>query len=142
MPPARLVLDTSVVMPALRFPRAGVVGLREDWEAGRIIPLASPVTIDELSRVLADPRFQLDADLQRGLRADYLRHCEIIAVPEDTPVPECRDPSDRSFLQLAVAGRADALVTEDRDLLVLAPVFDIPILRTREAQERFPGPSS
>ena len=43
-------------------------------------------------------------------------------------VPECRDPFDRPFLELATAARADALVTGDADLLALADSFAVPIL--------------
>ena len=36
------------------------------------------------------------------------------------PVPECRDPLDLPFLQLAVTGQAQRLVWGDKDLLALA----------------------
>ncbi|MEA5452385.1 putative toxin-antitoxin system toxin component, PIN family [Leptolyngbya sp. CCNP1308] len=39
--------------------------------------------------------------------------------PELPAVQDCRDPLDVPFLQLAVVGRADYLVTGDRDLLRL-----------------------
>ncbi|MCE2399201.1 MAG: putative toxin-antitoxin system toxin component, PIN family [Gemmatimonadetes bacterium] len=52
------------------------------------------------------------------------------------PVPDCRDPFDRAFLELAAAGRADSVVTGDQDLLVLAPRFRIPIMRPDEARRR------
>jgi len=35
-------------------------------------------------------------------------------------MPPCRDPHDLPFLHLAAAGRADALVSGDADLLTLA----------------------
>ena len=62
--------------------------------------------------------------------------CEMVAITQPPVVPECRDPRDRPFLELAAAAQADALVTGDSDLLVLAPEFDVPIitpaaLRTR-----------
>ena len=136
MPPPRFVLDTSVVFPALRFPNKQLTWLRGAWQAGRVVPLASSATMSELSRVLAYLRFGLVPATQRALMEDYLPWCEVIDVPDDTIVPECRDPSDVPFLQLAVASRADALVTGDADLLTLAPVFDIPILTAREAWER------
>jgi predicted nucleic acid-binding protein len=44
----------------------------------------------------------------------------------------CRDSNDDRFLDLAVAGRADALVTGDEDLLVLHPFEGIPIVRPVE----------
>lgn len=135
MPP-RFVLDTSVVFPALRFHGGQFAWLREAWQTEHLIPLTSSATASELLRVLAYRKSGLDGDQQSELAADYLPWCEIINVPDDTPTPECRDPSDIPFLQLAVAGQADALVTDDQDLLALAPVFNIPILTAREARER------
>ncbi|WP_199302092.1 putative toxin-antitoxin system toxin component, PIN family [Pseudanabaena cinerea] len=41
---------------------------------------------------------------------------------------ECRDPKDQMFLELAIAGNADYLITGDQDLLCLAPDFNCPIL--------------
>jgi predicted nucleic acid-binding protein len=40
-----------------------------------------------------------------------------------------RDPKDDKFLQVAVAGKADVIVSGDEDLLVLHPFSGIPILR-------------
>ena len=55
-------------------------------------------------------------------------------------MPNPRDPNDRPFLELAIAGNADALVTGDNDLLALAPDFPVPIITPRELMERlFPG---
>ncbi|HVT45962.1 MAG TPA: putative toxin-antitoxin system toxin component, PIN family [Thermoanaerobaculia bacterium] len=38
-------------------------------------------------------------------------------MPDTVATPDCRDPDDRKFLALAIAGAADALVTGDDDLL-------------------------
>ncbi len=43
-------------------------------------------------------------------------------------IAECRDPTDDKFLELAVNGRADMIVTGDLDLLVLNPFRGIPII--------------
>ncbi len=43
----------------------------------------------------------------------------------------CRDPTDDRFLDLAVNGRADVLVTGDLDLLVLNPFWGSPIITPR-----------
>ena len=56
-------------------------------------------------------------------------------MPVDLAVPQPRDPNDRPFLELALAGHADALVTGDNDLLVLADEFSIPIITPRELKE-------
>ncbi len=43
-------------------------------------------------------------------------------------VTECRDPTDDKFLELALNGRADLIVSGDRDLLTLHPLLNIPII--------------
>jgi putative PIN family toxin of toxin-antitoxin system len=50
-------------------------------------------------------------------------------------LPACCDPNDQVFLALAVITKADALVTGDKDLLVLADEFQIPIVTLAEFME-------
>ena len=49
--------------------------------------------------------------------------------------PACRDPFDIPFLQLALVGKADHLVTGDKDLLSLANTF----VRSIISAEQFLG---
>ena len=129
MTPVRAVLDTNVLVSALLFHGGALAWMRGAWRSGRVVPMASGETAAELVRVLAYPKFALSDGEQRDLLDDYLPFCESIAVPYAPPaVPECRDPSDRAFLELALAGRADALVTGDADLLALRETFSVPIL--------------
>ena len=139
MMPPRLVLDTSVLLSALLFPSGTVSWLRAEWRAGHVRPLASRDTAGELLRVLTYPKFALAAGERRDLLDDYLPWCETVAIPDPPPsVPECRDPYDRPFLELAIAGRADALVTGDADLLALADSFAVPILAPAALREWLP----
>ena len=137
MTPVRPVLDTNVLLSALLFHSGALSWLRAAWRSGALRPLASRETAAELVRVLAYPKFALDAGERRDLLDDYLPFCETVPVPDPPPaVPECRDPSDRPFLELALAGRADALVTGDADLLTLADVFPVPILPPADFRRR------
>ena len=71
--------------------------------------------------MLAYPKFRLSADDQHELLADYLPYATSVRIPAlPAAVPSCRDPFATPFLELAVAGKAAALVTGDRDLLALA----------------------
>ena len=124
----RLVLDTDVLVSALLFPAEAVSWLRDAWQAQVTVPLMSRDTTAELIRVLSYPKFQLTNDEREDLLADYLPWCETVSVSAPLTVPECHDPFDRPFLALALVGYADALVTGDEDLLVLAPLFSVPIL--------------
>ncbi len=49
-------------------------------------------------------------------------------VPIIRRVAACRDPRDDKFLDVALAGEAAAIISEDKDLLVLNPWHDIAIL--------------
>lgn len=119
--PPRVVLDTNVVLSALVFGGGSAARLRQAWQGGHCLPLVSTATAQELIRVLAYPKFRLTADQQRELLADYLPYARAVRVPEPPPaVPACRDPFDAPFLQLAVAGKADLLVSGDKDVLALA----------------------
>ena len=137
MTPVRPVLDTNVLVSALLFHAGALSWLRGAWRSGRILPLAGRQTTAELIRVLAYPKFALSDGERQDLLDDYLPFCETVAVPEPPPtVPECRDPFDRMFLELALAGRADALVTGDGDILVIAKGFPVPILSPAVFRER------
>jgi putative PIN family toxin of toxin-antitoxin system len=123
--PVRAVLDTNVVLSALVF-RGGTAGqLRLAWQRGLVLPLASTATVQELVRVLAYPKFRLSQAEQDELLADYLPYAETVRIPQPPPtVPECRDALDLPFMHLAVAGKAQFLVSGDRDLLAIAAEFE------------------
>lgn len=66
--------------------------------------------------------------------ADYLPWTEVVRIPEPPPkTPACRDPHDVKFLQLALAAKADALVSGDADLFELAPLPRLAILAANSA---------
>ncbi len=129
-PGLRVVLDTNLVLSALIFGGTQTERLRQQWQRGALCPLVSRATAAELIRALAYPKFKLTAAEQRELLADYLPYCETVVVPNPAPqTPDCRDPADMPFLQLALAGRAEALVTGDHDLLTLGDQLTFRILR-------------
>ena len=127
--PRRVVLDTNVAVSALVFREGRLAWLREAWEAGRIVPIVSAETVAELVRVLAYPKLKLSEEETKNVLAHYMEHAEAVReAGASVRVPECRDPDDRKFLQLAYAAKADALVTGDEDLLTLAGKSRVPIL--------------
>lgn len=136
----RVVIDTNLVLSALVFAQGRLMPLRQAWQARRIQPLVSRVTAAELLRVLAYPKFGLSLDEQQELLADYLPYCKTVRIPEPPPAtPPCRDAFDVHFLQLAVAGKARALLTGDRDLLSLAGQIACPIVTADAFLESLSG---
>lgn len=132
----RLVLDTNVLLSALLFSTGSFSWLRRAWQSEAILPLASRDTTAELIRVLRYPKFRLTRGEREDILADYLPWCETVVVSNPPDVPHCRDPFDRPFLELALVGQADALVTGDNDLIALSPTFSIPILTPNALKAR------
>ena len=122
----RAVFDTNVVVSALVFGRR-LQWLREAWASGAAVPIVCRETIGELLRVLAYPKFRLDAADRDVLLADYLPFAEVMRLPDPPPeLPvECRDRDDVMFLHLAIASGADVLVSGDADLTVLAATYPV-----------------
>jgi putative PIN family toxin of toxin-antitoxin system len=134
----RVVFDTTVVLSALVFD-GQVAWLRAHWRDGGYVPLASRETIAELVRVLEYRKFQLTAERRHELLADYLPYCEIVETTRKCSIV-CRDPKDQPFLDLAQSGKADSLVSGDRDLLVLAGQAKF-LIETAEEYRRRTGAS-
>jgi len=136
MKPPRIVLDTNVLLSALLFHAGALSWLRLAWQSEAIHPLASHDTTTELIRVLSYPKFKLTSDEREDLLGDYLPWCETVTVPNKIKLPDCRDPFDRPFLALALTAKADALITGDKDLLVLSHLFAVPILTPAVFRDR------
>jgi putative PIN family toxin of toxin-antitoxin system len=136
MKPPRIVLDTNVLLSALLFHAGALSWLRLAWQSEAINPLASHDTTTELIRVLSYPKFKLTSDEREDLLGDYLPWCETVTVPNKIKLPDCRDPFDRPFLALALTAKADALITGDKDLLVLSHLFAVPILTPAVFRDR------
>ena len=62
--------------------------------------------------------------------AALVREAELIEITQE--ITTCRDSKDDKFLELAVCGNADCVVTGDQDLLVLNPFRGIPVLTPKE----------
>ena len=128
----RIFLDTNVLVAA--FAARGLCAdvLRAVLAEHELI--TGEVVLGELRDVLAE-RIKLPPGVVADIIA-LLRAQEVIpkpASPSDTLV---RDPDDRWILASAVAGRADALVTGDQDLLVIAERAPLTILNPRGLWDR------
>ena len=129
----RVVLDTNCLASALIFSRGRFAWLREAWQAGRFVALASHDTVSELLRILVYPKFKLTRNEQETLLGEFLPYVETVKI-ESTPhgLPDIRDADDIIFLVLAAVAQADALVSGDGDIQAVRDQFHIPILTVAE----------
>jgi putative PIN family toxin of toxin-antitoxin system len=127
----RAVIDTNILVRALIKPTGTVGPVLLRLRRGDYTLLYTQPVLVELVDVLNRPRLRRkyelsDDDIKTVLALIMLRGEPV--TPEQ-PITVCRDPKDNKFLEAAVAGRADIIVSGDEDLLTLHPFAGIPILR-------------
>lgn len=123
----RIVIDTNTLIssiliaasvPDQAFKKARDIG----------ILLFSDATFEELQQVITRPKF--DKNVSIAIRIEFLARVweESERVEIADVITDCRDPKDNKFLEVAVNGNADYILTGDQDLLFLNPFRDIPII--------------
>ncbi len=121
-----MILDTNIWLDVLVFDDRATHRLNDALAAGRVRILAGTKARDELADVISRPVFGLSPQRQ----ADCLRRFASTARVTDTageiPKPalaqplRCTDPDDQQFLDLAIAARAQFLLSKDKAVLKLA----------------------
>jgi putative PIN family toxin of toxin-antitoxin system len=131
----RFVFDTNAIISAALLKRSvSRKAFDKALEEGEL--LVSVETIDELDRVLERQEFAkyVTEDERMEFLAVLLREAKLTQVT--VYVGECRDPRDNKFLELAISGNADCIVTGDQDLLVLHPFRGIHIVSPHDFLEK------
>ena len=123
----RVVIDTNVLISGL-FSTASTPALAVEKAVTNAQLVATRETLRELIGKLHSSTF--DRYVRRERRDALLERVaslvEIIEVLQ--PIRASRDPNDDKFLEAAVNGRADVIVTADKDLLDLNPFRGIAIV--------------
>jgi putative PIN family toxin of toxin-antitoxin system len=132
----KAVLDTDVIVAALRSVTGGSNAVLREVASGRLIPLVTPALFLEYETVLKRPDQRLAHGL--GLReidqflASFAAACQAVEVSFQWR-PQLRDANDEMVLEAAVNGHAHALVTHNvRDFAQGAERFGLRVLRPGE----------
>ena len=122
----RIVVDTNVfVSAALKANSLPFIVVRWVDRHGGL--LKSTATELEVLDVLRRPHLAaLTIPLFRDGLAKMLAAAELVTITER--IAACRDPRDDKFLELAINGHADLIVSGDADLLALTPFREVPIV--------------
>jgi putative PIN family toxin of toxin-antitoxin system len=123
----RVVVDTNVLISGLLSTTSSPARALE-FAATSDQMVATSATLRELMTKLLSPKFDRYVSRERrdALLLRLAPALEIVEVVEQ--IRASRDPKDDKFLEAAVNGRADVLVTGDRDLLDLHPYRGVAIL--------------
>ena len=130
------MFDTNVVVIAFLFPDSSVAkAFEKGLKSGTI--LLSEETLEELQEVLLRDKF--DKYLPKPIRQAFVQKFEILAamIEVTETITACCDPKDNKFLSLAVTANVVAIISGDKDLLVLNPFKNILILSPFEFLNNF-----
>jgi uncharacterized protein len=138
MVPLRLVLDTNIVISALLWQGAPRMLLDQASGDSGVELYASDALIDELRNSLGYRKFEkrlaqagLSIDAAVLLYRGLVNSVAPVAISGIVP----RDPKDDIIAGTAIAARAHAIVSGDKDLTSLEQVAGISVLRAGEALE-------
>ena len=127
----RIVLDTVVFVRALINPKSRCGRLLNEY-SGRFQIVVSEPTVRELLEVISRP--ELTAKYRGLAEANIRRIIDLLAQAEtvqlDRVLEIVRDPKDNIFVATALMSRADYLISEDKDLLVLGNSIGVPVIDT------------
>jgi len=128
--PVRIVADVNTLVSAFLW--QGIPGkLLTLAEEEQIIIFTSTDLLSELDEVLRRPKFSKQVQATGRTAKQILRDYKMLSTTVKAHKLKqkiCRDTDDDSVLACALAAKADIIVSGDKDLLVLHPFQDIPIL--------------
>lgn len=131
------VFDTNSLISALLI-KSSISRQAFDKALDHFRILISDETAAEFDDVVGREKFEtyLKAGEREGFEELLHREAQFVDVTET--VEASRDPDDDKFLELALAGTADVIITGDRDLLVLDPFQGVRIVTPKTFVEEFP----
>jgi len=131
----RVVLDTNVLISGIFFsgPPARIL---QAWREARFELLLSRPILEEYQRVtdVLNRKFP-SVDASKIIRLIAI-HSRMIDT-EGVSIVVSQDPDDDKFIECAIAGQADVIVSGDKHLLEIEEFEDIQILAPREFLDRF-----
>jgi len=106
----KVVIDTNILVSGLGNPRGAPAKLIDRWLHGQFDLIASNPIFAEYTKILLNHPHVPDEKAGNFL-GSLITLSEFVQIPEALIV--CKDPSDNVFLETAVVGNAEYLVTKN-----------------------------
>jgi len=130
------VIDTNTLISA-NLSATSITRKAYDKVSELGIAVYSKDTLTEFIDTIFRPKFDkyISTEKRFGTIDDLERTGQVYNV--SVRINACRDPKDNKFLELAVEAEASCIITGDKDLLVLHPFQNIPILSAADFLKLF-----
>ena len=125
----RVVLDTNVFISAVLGGKLGVIV--DEWKAGKFTLIITDSIAREYLDVINRPKFKIPQDEILATTDYLLQTAEFVTSQEEIQVIVA-DLTDNKFLEAAIAGKVDFIVSGDNHLLELKSFREIPIVTARD----------
>jgi putative PIN family toxin of toxin-antitoxin system len=149
----RVVLDTSVLVSTVLFPKGVPAQVFMAWRAHCYSLFTTPAILKELVQTLGYSRIRRRYDVTETKVEEMLgvlrEYAAFVPGTVDVSDSDVRDPNDRVILSSCVEAQAHVLVSSDKDLLVLGAYRGTEIVTPRQfldifvsGEEHGPGPDT
>ena len=131
-----VVIDTNVWISGIFFRRGIPASILRAWRDSRFEIVATSETLAELEQKLREKATRFGADL--AFVEEWIAYIKTFAriIPVTRIVSDvCRDPDDDKFLDAALSGGAEYIVSGDHDLQVLGEYQNVQVLSPRAFAE-------
>lgn len=116
--PVKAVVDTNIWISSLLASSKTAANLVDEWKNGKFSIVISEQQIIELHDVFSRPKFlfkyKISRDEINDLVSSIAARAERITLKGSIEL--CRDPDDNIILETAIIGKANYLITGDKDI--------------------------
>ena len=125
----RVVVDTNIIVSG--YLGGALEAIIVAWKSGKFTLVVSDAIADEYHEVLKRPKFKIERAELDDFSALLLDKAEFVN-PLETISAIVADPADNKFLEAAITGKVNLIVSGDNHLLELKTYGEIPIITARD----------
>ena len=125
----RVVLDTNIFISSVLGGKLKVI--IDEWKAGKFKLIVTDSIAHEYLDVINRPKFKIPKN-EIIAATDYLLQIAEFVTPEEEILVIIADPTDNKFLEAAVAGKVNYVVSGDNHLLEVGSFRDISIITAHD----------
>ena len=118
----RVVLDTNIFISGIFWDGNYCSQIIDAWRAKRIILVSSIEIVQELVETLREFKIEMAEEMIKEWREMILKN-SVIVVPAQRFDLVKNDPKDNIFFEVAVEGKAEYIISQDRKHVLSIPFF-------------------